>query len=202
MLDSRIPEPLKDVVTQFAQLPGFGAKSAMRVALKLLEWPKEKTVDFGQAIIDLREKLCLCSRCYGLTQENPCRLCADPARSKTSLCLVPEWDSMLILEKGGFYHGQYFVLGGLFVPLDKDGQKLRIEPLLARLGEGEITEVIFALGATSDAEQTTSFVSECIKAQFPTMLLSRLAQGLPLGAEVKYMDTETLRQSLRYRQKL
>ncbi|MBQ7606626.1 MAG: recombination protein RecR [Desulfovibrionaceae bacterium] len=203
MADERIPEVLASLVNQLAQLPGFGPKSAMRAAMKLLEWPREKTEQLGKSIVELRERLTLCSRCFGLSEQDPCRICADPARGRESLCVVPEWDSMLTLDRGAFYHGQYFVLGGLLGPLEKnDTARIRTERLLARLGEGEVTELILALGATTDAETTGAWLVQSVKQHYPNVRITRLAQGIPLGAEVKYMDQETLRQSLRYRQEL
>ncbi|MBQ7617541.1 MAG: recombination protein RecR [Desulfovibrio sp.] len=198
-----IPEVLSNLVKQLGTLPGLGPKSAMRVAMTMLEWPAAKTKQLGQSIFTLRDELGLCSRCGGLTQTDPCPICADPNRSRHELCLVSEWDSMLTIDQGGFYHGQYLVLGGLLVPLEqKDSSKLHTDKLIKRLAEGEVSEVILALGATTDAETTTSWLLKVIKDQFPQVQVSRLAQGLPLGAEVKYMDRETLRQSLLYRQSL
>ena len=203
MDNERIPTVLTDLVKQLAKLPGLGPKSAMRVAMTFLEWPENATRKLGQSIFELRDRLCLCSRCFGLTQEDPCPICRDPQRTRSTLCLVPEWDSMLALDQGGFYRGQYLVLGGLLVPLEqKTGDKLHIEALLKRLAEGEVKELILALGATSDAETTTSWLLQILKERFPQVLVSRLAQGMPLGSEVKYMDRETLRQSLQFRQHL
>ena len=110
---------------------------------------------------------------------------------------------MLALDEGGFYHGQYMILGGLLAPLEKvDSESLDLERLVRRLEEGEITELILALGATLEAENTASFIKSLVRQRFPGIKVSRLAQGIPLGAEVKYMDRETLRQSLQYRQDL
>ncbi|MBR3663186.1 MAG: recombination protein RecR [Desulfovibrio sp.] len=203
MTQERIPAVLSDLVKQLGKLPGLGPKSAMRVAMTLLEWPENVTRKLGQSIFELRDRLCLCSRCFGLTQSDPCPICSDPQRTRSTLCLVSEWDSMLTLDQGGFYRGQYLVLGGLLVPLEqKSGDKLHMEALLKRLAEGEVQELILALGATSDAETTTSWLLQIVRDRFPNVRISRLAQGMPLGSEVKYMDHETLRQSLQFRQNL
>ena len=130
-------------------------------------------------------------------------MCADPERARDTLCLVAEWDSMLTLEEGNFYKGQYFILGGLLAPLDHSpAESLEMDRLLARLDEGEVRELILALGATAEAEATAGYVREAVQRRFPDVRVTRLAQGIPLGAEVKFMDRETLRQSLRYRQDL
>ncbi|MBR4742260.1 MAG: recombination protein RecR [Desulfovibrio sp.] len=202
-MNEHMPEPLVALVQQLSKLPGFGPKSAMRAAMTMLAWPKAKTQQLGQSIALLRDKLCLCSRCCGLASEDPCQICRDPVRTQTSLCLVTEWDSMLTIDQGGFYHGQYFVLGGLLAPLEqKDAASLNIQKLISRLSEGVIEELILALGATIDAETTTSWLITLLHTKFPKLRITRFAQGMPLGSEVKYMDRETLKQSLDYRQQL
>lgn len=202
-MNDRIPEPLKALVEQLARLPGLGPKSAMRVAMTLLKWPVSETRRLGRSVHDLRDNLHLCSRCGGLTSVEPCSVCADPERATDTLCLVAEWDSMLTLEEGGFYHGQYLILGGLLAPLDNmNADALDLDRLTARLAEGQVTELILALGATMEAENTASFIRNMISRCFPSVRVTRLAQGIPLGAEVKFMDQETLRQSLRFRQEI
>ena len=199
----RIPEPLKILVDQIAKLPGLGPKSAMRVAMTLLKWPEAETMRLGKNIYELRSNLHLCNECGALSDVDPCTICSDPMRSNEILCLVSEWDSMLTLEEGGFFKGKYFILGGLLSPLDsRSSEYLEIEKLMQRLEKGEIKEVVLALGATAEAEATAVFVCEKIIARFPHIKVTRLAQGIPLGAEVKFMDKETLRQSLQYRQEL
>ena len=202
-MNKRIPEPLKALVEQLARLPGLGPKSAMRAAMALLKWPEAETRRLGRGIHDLRDNLHLCSRCGGLASTDPCPVCADVGRTRDTLCLVTEWDSMLTLDEGGFYRGQYMILGGLLAPLERmDAEGLDTDRLVRRLDEGEVTELILALGATLEAENTATFIRRLVAGRFPHVRISRLAQGIPLGAEVKYMDKETLRQSLQYRQDL
>ena len=197
----RIPEPLKELVDQMARLPGLGPKSAMRAAMSLLKWPEAEVRRLGKGVYELRDTLHLCSRCGALSDSDPCPVCADASRDAAQLCLVAEWDSMLTMEEGNFYRGLYFILGGLLAPLDNSpAGSLEMERLYGRLAEGEVRELILALGATADAEATASYVREQVGRRFPGVRVSRLAQGIPLGAEVRFMDRETLRQSLRYRQ--
>lgn len=202
-MSNRLPEPLQALVDQLGKLPGLGPKSALRLAMTLLKWPESETRRLGAAISTLRDNLCLCSRCGSLAAQDPCPICADSGRRRDLLCLVAEWDSLLAMEAGGFFHGQYMILGGLLAPLaQRDSQSLETERLINRLAEGEISEVVLALGATLEAENTVSFLREMLKKRFPNLKISRLAQGLPLGAEVKFMDHETLRQSMKYRQNI
>lgn len=196
-----LPAPLKAVVEQLSSLPGIGPKSALRMALTLLKMPREKANGVGQAILDLRENLCLCEECACLAESSPCAICGDPGRDADQLCLVPEWDALLAMEDMGVYKGRYLVLGGLLSPLDGvEPGHLEIERLRRHLGSGRVSELILALGSTLDAESTASYVKNLVESEFPDVQVSRLAQGIPIGAEVKFMDRETLRQSLVHRQ--
>ena len=173
-MHSQIPEPLRALVEQLARLPGLGPKSAMRVAMTLLKWSEAETRRLGKGIHDLRDNLHLCSRCGGLSATDPCDICKDENRSRDTLCLVNEWDSMLTLDEGGFYHGQYMILGGLLAPLaNMDSDSLDLDRLISRLEEGEIHELILALGATIDAENTASFIRNLVHKRFPHIRVSR-----------------------------
>lgn len=199
-MSAPLPEPLRNASELLGRLPGIGHKSALRLAMTILQWPESEARRLGQAILALRDQLGICSRCGGIAAMDPCPLCQDERRDSTLLCIVPEWDSLLIVEAGGFYHGQYFALGGLLAP-GRPSQNLNIDKLQERLTEGEVEEIILALGSTLEAENTATYLKEKLSKDFPRIAISRLAQGMPLGAEVKHMDQETLRQSMRYRQR-
>ncbi|MDO5537654.1 MAG: recombination mediator RecR [Desulfovibrionaceae bacterium] len=200
---AELPAALAELVRRLGRLPGMGPKSALRVAMTLLDWPEEQTRELGTSIATLRDRLHLCRRCGGLSSAEVCPLCADPSRRTDMLCLVADWDSQLNLERGGFYNGQYLILGGLVSPLDNGGpDRLNLDRLKARLAEGQVRELIFALGATIEAENTASWIQVVVQNEFPDIRVTRLAQGIPLGSEVRHMDAETLRQSLKYRQEL
>jgi recombination protein RecR len=199
----KLPAPLREVVDQFAGLPGIGPKSALRIALTLLKMPEERACIFGRSILELRDNLCLCGECGALSESDPCALCADPDRDDAQLCLVAEWDSLLVLEEMGMFKGRYMILGGLIDPLSgTEACSLEFERLKNRLARGEVSELILALGATLESESTCSYVKNLVENGWPGVRVSRLAQGIPMGAEVKYMDKETLKQSLLHRQSL
>lgn len=199
----RLPAPLQKIVDQFSALPGVGPKSALRMALTLLKWPKETVQALGRDIEGLRDALHICSRCRSLADTDPCHICTDPKRNAEQLCLVSEWDSLMVMEEAGVYRGRYFILGGLLSPLDGvDARALEISRLEVLLREGEVREIVLALGSTMEAEATSSYVHTLLGRDFPGISVTRLAQGIPLGTEIKYVDRETLRQSLKYRQTL
>ena len=194
---------MQAVADIFRTLPGLGEKSALRIALTLLKWPEEKTLALGKNILELREKMTLCSQCASLTDTDPCPLCADPARSNEMLCVVAQWDSLLAMETSGVYKGKYLVLGGLLAPLDGvQPAALEIDLFRHIITQRGVQEVILALGTTLEAEATASYIKTLLDKEFPHVHLCRLAQGIPLGVELKYMDRETLKQSLEFRQAL
>lgn len=199
----RLPRALEALVDQLSALPGVGRKSALRIGLTLLNWPEEKARGLGQAIYELRNNLCLCSHCRSLTESDPCPVCSDPGRDEHVLCVVADWDSLLAIDEAGFYRGKYFVLGGLLSPLDGiHSDQLAFDLLRKRLAQGEVREVVLALGTTREGEATESYVNDFVRREFQAIRISRLAQGIPVGSDLKYMDRETLKQSMNYRQTL
>lgn len=200
---SKLPLPLQNLVDQLSRLPGIGPKSALRISMTMLKWPREKTRNLGQSILELREKLCVCSKCASLADNDPCDLCSDPARDEDKLCIVAEWDSLIVMEESGFFKGKYLVLGGLLSPLDGvETNSLEFDRLRELLGAGKIKELILALGTTLEAENTGSYIKNLVDREYPYLSLTRLAQGIPLGSDLKYMDKETLRQSMLHRQNI
>lgn len=202
-MENRFPGPLREAVERLSSLPGVGPKSALRMAMALLRMPEDQARAVGQSVIELRERLCVCERCASLADASPCPICADPSRDRDQLCLVADWDTLLALEDMGQYRGQYFVLGGLVSPLEGVGpDRIGVSRLRDRLAQGEVAELILALGATLESEHTASYIRDLVEREFPGLRVTRLAQGIPFGAEVKYMDKETLKQSLIHRQRM
>lgn len=200
-MDRYLPPLLADLVRQLAELPGFGPKSALRVAMTLLKWSEPQTKHLGESILALHDTLKICSRCGGLTDQDPCKICTDPERTDAILCIVSDWDSMLTLEKVGLFNGRYLVMNSLFPP-DMQNDNPDLDHLAQRLRENTIQEILLALGATIEAENRSHFILSFVRHHFPHIRITRLAQGIPLGAEIKFMDHETLRQSLQYRQEI
>ncbi len=197
---NNIPQSLQSIIDQFSHFPGVGQKSAMRMAMMLLQWSESEVKRLGQNIFELRDKLHLCSHCGALSDVNPCAICSNPERNPHMICLVSEWDSMLTLEEGHFYDGKYVILGGLLGSTDRS--MLELNRLFRALENEEVNELVLALGATTEAEATADYIREQVQARFSHIQVTRLAQGIPLGAEVKFMDKETLKQSLAFRQSI
>jgi len=199
----QLPRALQNVVDELASLPGLGPKSALRIGLTLLHMPRDRARGLGESIVALRESLCVCSSCGSLSDEEPCSICADPSRSGSVICLVPDWDSLLTVEEAGLFRGKYLVLGGLLSPLEGiQAASLELDRLRRRLSEESVEEVILALGTTRDGETTESYIKNLIHSEYPSVRISRLAQGIPIGSDLKYVDRETLKQSLNFRQAL
>jgi recombination protein RecR len=201
-MTSKLPDALSAVVDQLARLPGLGPKSALRAAMTLLRWPEAETRRLGAAVYELRDRLHLCPQCGALTDVIPCALCADPARNRDMLCVTADWDSMLTIEAGGFYSGLYFILGCLPAAAGSGDDGADLRRLDERVSRGEIREVVLALGATMEAEQAESLLCARLRRRCPDLRVSRLAQGINLAQEVRFVDRETLRQSFKYRQHL
>ncbi|WP_291321212.1 recombination mediator RecR [Desulfonatronospira sp.] len=198
-----LPKSMQLLVDQLSRLPGIGPKSALRMAMTLLKWPEDKTRGLGRSIVELRDHLCICSQCSALADLDPCSICSDAMREQDKLCLVSEWDSLLVMEESGFFKGRYLVLGGLLSPLDGiRPDALELEKLRRNLQSGQTAEVILALGTTLEAETTGSFIKNMVDKEYPHVRVTRLAQGIPLGADLKFMDKETLKQSMRFRQSI
>ena len=199
----KLPRSMQLLVDRLSDLPGIGPKSALRMAMTLLKWPEDKTRSLGQSISELREQLCICSQCAALADTDPCSICSDAMREQDKLCLVSEWDSLLVMEESGFFKGRYLVLGGLLSPLDGvRPESLELDKLRRNLQNGRTSEIILALGTTLEAETTGSYIKNMVERDYPHVRVTRLAQGIPLGSDLKFMDKETLKQSMRFRQNI
>ena len=200
-MNKRIPEPLKALVEQLARLPGLGPKSAMRAAMVLLKWPEAETRRLGRGIHDLRDSLHLCSRCGGLSSTDPCPVCADPRRATGTICVVEDLSDLWALERAGLFRGRYHVLGGTLSALDGVGpHELRVPQLVTRVTDEQVSEVILALNATVEGQTTAHYIADALA---PTgVAVSTLAQGVPVGGELDYLDDGTIGAALRARRRL
>ena len=192
---------LKALIEAFTSLPGIGEKSAQRIALYLLREGKAQVDVLAQSLLDLQSKVGRCSICFNLTEEDPCDICQDPKRDAHQICVVEEPKDFMALEKAGVYRGKYHILGGVLSPLDGVGEsQLTIEPLIERVKNGEISEVILATNPTMEGEMTASHLSKRLK--HLNVKVTRIARGVPFGGSLEFNDAITLAKSLEGRAEL
>ncbi|MBI1865489.1 MAG: recombination protein RecR [Nitrospirae bacterium] len=183
------------------RLPGVGPKTAARLAHALYRMSEADARGIAQAIVDMRERTRLCSACGQITEEVPCRICGDPARDSSVLCVVEEPANAQAVERTRAFRGRYHVLHGALSPLDGIGpDQLAIEPLLGRLKTGEVKEVILATNPNVKGEATALYLFRLIRPL--GIRVSRIATGVPLGGDLEYADEATLARSLRGRRPL
>lgn len=187
--------PLMRLLEALGKLPGVGPRSAERMAFYLLRAPKEETRQLAQAILDVKDRLRFCEVCFNLSEFERCRICQDPSRDPSLLCIVEEPKDVLAIEKTGTFHGLYHVLLGAIAPLDGIGPELlKINELTSRLADGVIKEVIVATDADKDGEATATHLSKLLRAK--DVKLTRIASGIPVGSHLEYADQATLARAL------
>jgi recombination protein RecR len=192
---SELAPPLERVVHELAKLPSIGKKTAQRLALHLLQAPREEAAALARAILELRERIRLCRDCYNLSEQELCPICSDPKRDGTLICVVEDPGNLLAIERTRAYRGLYHVLGGALSPLkDKGPDDLRLRELMDRVRGGSCTEVVLATNPDVEGEATAVYVSRLLRPL--GMKVTRLAQGLPAGGDLEYTDGLTLRRAL------
>jgi recombination protein RecR len=181
-------------IDAFTKLPGIGRKSAQRLVFFLLKVPRPEIEALAAALVALKEKVRSCSRCFNITEADPCPICANPQRESRLICVVEEANDVLALEKTGEYHGLYHVLGGALSPLDGVGpDNLKVRELVGRLQSG-VEEVILATNPTAEGEATAIYLANLLRPL--GMKLSRIARGIPVGGDLEYADEITLTRAL------
>lgn len=199
MLDS-IPSFAR-LVAELAKFPGIGTKTATRLAFFLLRQPDAEAAALATAIVDLKRNTRFCSVCFHVTEQDPCSLCADPARDAGLLCVVEEPQAVLAVERSRSFRGRYHVLHGALSPLDGIGpDELKIAPLMERLRAGEIREVLVATNFTVEGDATALYLARLI--QPLGIRVTRLAYGIPMGSELEYVDEATVHRAVEGRREL
>ena len=189
------PQALEELISQLKKLPGVGPKTAARLAFDLVRRPAAEGEALARAILRVKENLTLCSSCQNLTESDPCPLCRDPGRDSRLLCVVEFPADLAAIENCGAFSGRYFVLHGNLAPLQGSGpDELRLERLERRVRETEVVEIILATSPTVEGNTAALLISERLS---PLGLrLTRPACGLPVGADLEYMDQVMIRKSL------
>ena len=192
---------LNELINQFSRLPGIGRKTAQRLAFSILEQPPERAKQFAEALINAREKIHFCKVCQCFTDLDVCPICADAQRDGSVICVVEDPKDVMALERTREYSGVYHVLHGVISPLDNVGpDDLKIKELMSRLSGGEVKEIIMATNPTVEGEATASYISRLVKPM--GIKVTRLAYGVPVGADLEYADEYTLARALEGRNEI
>ena len=192
---------VQDLIDELGRLPGVGPKGAQRIAFHVLAADPADVARLAHALIEVKDKVRFCTICGNVTEEEQCRICRDPRRDPSVLCVVEEPKDVIAIEKTREFRGRYHVLGGAISPIDNVGpDDLRIRELVARLADGTITEVILATDPNLEGEATATYLARML---MPLgVAVSRLASGLPVGGDLEYADEVTLGRAFEGRRRL
>ena len=194
-------KPLARLIEEFQKLPGIGPKSAQRMAFHILKMPSAEVQKFCDAILYAKEKIKYCRTCFNMSSEDPCEICMDSKHDKKIICVVSETRDLIALERTREYKGKYHVLQGLISPLDGiTPNDLRIKELLERIEKEQPEEIILALNPSVEGEATSLYLSKLLKPL--GVKISRIAFGLPAGADLEYADELTLARALEGRREI
>ena len=183
--------PIQDLIAELGRLPGIGPKSAQRIAFFLLDAADEDVNDLVKAIVRAKQTVKFCQICFNATEDEVCRICRDPRRDRTKICVVEESKDIVAIERTREFRGLYHVLGGSISPIDNRGPAdLHIRELVHRLEDGTVTEIILATNPNTEGEVTATYLSRLLSPL--GVQISRLASGLPVGGDLEYADEITL----------
>ncbi len=195
------PKDLEKLISYYQKLPGIGEKSAERLALATIEFSDDEINEFSNTLMNAKKNLTRCSICGNITDEEHCSICRDVTRDKNIICVVEEFKNIAPFEKSGKYNGTYHVLNGLISPIDDIGpEDINLPSLLTRINDLNEPELILALKPTVEGEATTLYIKKILEKKNVT--ISRLSYGIPMGAEIDYLDNVTLEKALEDRKKI
>ncbi len=193
--------PLAKLIEEFQKFPGVGPKSAQRMAFFVLDLSAEEVHDLAQTILEAKEKVKHCSVCFHLSAQNPCEICADDRRDRSTICVVSDARDVIALERTREFKGSYHVLTGLISPMEGRGpDQLSIRELIQRLQAGGVKEVILAINPTVEGDATVLYLTQLLKPS--GVRVSRIAFGLPMGADLEYADDVTLSKAMEGRREI
>jgi recombination protein RecR len=200
-MNSEYPESLKRVMESFKKLPGIGEKTAERLAFAVKDFDEEETSSFSQAILDVKTKIKNCKICNNLTESDICYICNDKKRDSSILCVVEDAKNVILFEKIGTFKGKYHVLNGLISPLNGiNPEDINIQSLLKRVKDEKIKEVIIAVKPTIEGETTALYIKKLLEGT--NVVVSKIAHGVPLGADMEYLDPLTLEMAMEDRKNI
>jgi recombination protein RecR len=194
------PGPIQRLITELSRLPGIGQRTAQRLAFHILRADETEALGLAEAIREVKEKVGLCEVCFNLAEGPRCRICEDEGRDRSLICVVEEPSDVIPIERTGEYRGLYHVLGGALSPIDGvDPEDLKIAELIERAKDSEVTEVLLATNPTTTGEATAMHIADALRGE---VSVTRLASGLPVGADLEHADEVTLGKALAGRRTL
>ncbi len=186
---------LEKAVNELAKLPGIGKKTALRLALHLLKQPENEVSHFCESIENMRKEIKFCSRCYNISDKHVCNICDNVSRKQDVICVVENIRDVMAIESTQHFNGVFHVLGGIISPLDGVGpEQLNIEPLIQRVQNNQITEIVFALNPNIQGDTTIYYIGRKLK-EYP-IKITTIARGISFGGELEYADEMTLAKSI------
>ena len=195
------PEPVARLIEALQRLPGIGPKTAQRLTFFMLKRPIDEVRELADSLLAVKERIVYCSTCFNVTEQDPCRICSDPARDPGLLCVVEEPNDLLAMERTGEFKGHYHVLLGALSPLEGIGpDDLKVRELLARLDGGGASEVILATNPNVEGEATALYLAKLMRPL--GVRITRIARGLPVGGDLEYADQVTLSKALEGRREI
>ena len=195
------PDSIRNLIESFKYLPGIGEKTAERLAFAVLDLEEEQTELFSESLVDVKKKIHYCSKCNSLTENDLCFVCSDLTRDKKILCVVEDIKNVFLFEKLGMFHGYYHVLNGLISPLDGiNPEDIGIDKLLDRITCDGFEEIIFAFKPSIEGETTALYIKKVLSGM--NVIVTRLASGVPIGADMEYVDSLTLERALKDRKEI
>ncbi len=194
-----LPASLQNLIDELARLPGIGPKSAQRLAVYLLRSPHQRIKPLGEALLNLQGGLSFCEQCWHVAEASPCRICADPGRDVSQICVVEEVLDVIAIEKTGHFKGLYHVLHGVLSPVDGiTAEQLKLDALFRRVDNNlDIKEIILATNPSLEGEATALYIQKYFADK--NIKLTRIARGLPIGSDLEYADSATLQKALLHR---
>lgn len=191
-------QPIKKLIAELGKLPGIGEKTATRLANYILRSTEDDVIKLAQSIVEVKKKIKLCRICLNLTEDDTCHICRDASRDQEVICVVEDPDALAAIEESGGFKGTYHVLHGALAPLDGIGpDNLRLGELVQRINRGNIKEIILATNTNVQGESTALLLTGMFKEK--NIIITRIAMGMPMGGDLKYIDKMTISKSLEYR---
>jgi recombination protein RecR len=183
------------LIKNIARLPGIGEKTAERLAMHILRTPRHEAEQLAQSILNIKDKVRFCTKCFALSDGDLCNLCSDPARDPSLLCVVEQPADMVAIEKSGAFLGMYHILSGALSPMNGIGpENIRIRELMTRIQKDQVKEVVLATSTNVEGEATASYIAQLLEKY--QIKVTRIASGVPMGGDLKYVDQVTLKKAM------